>query len=148
MKLQQGAFIKSTELLNDTYFADATIFIKEYNAGGAVGVIINRPSGKTLNQLQEFKNSIPYPLHSGGPVDTQHLFFLHRRTDIIYGGDKITEEIYWGGNFNEAVAAINTGALTSRDIKIFVGYCGWDTGELQLEIKEGSWVFAAAGTVF
>ena len=26
------------------------------------------------------------------------------------------------------------------DIKIFIGYCGWNTSELEAEIAEGSWL--------
>jgi putative transcriptional regulator len=29
--------------------------------------------------------------------------------------------------------------LSADEVKIFVGYCGWDAGELESEIEEGSW---------
>jgi putative transcriptional regulator len=34
---------------------------------------------------------------------------------------------------------LSNGQLSSSQGKIFIGYCGWDTGELQAEIEEGSW---------
>ncbi|RYY55670.1 MAG: hypothetical protein EOO09_09740, partial [Chitinophagaceae bacterium] len=30
--------------------------------------------------------------------------------------------------------------LPEGEFKLFVGYCGWDPGELEVEITEGSWL--------
>jgi putative transcriptional regulator len=140
MKLQAGLFLKSTEALDKTLFEKVIIFITEYNHNGAVGFVINRPFGRSLNELEEFRHSPSFPLYNGGPVDQEHLFFLHRRPDFISEGAPVGEGVYTGGNFKQAVTGINNKSLSSRDIKIFVGYCGWDAGELEAEIQEGSWV--------
>lgn len=145
MNLQAGIFLKSTEALNDTVFSQVTILITEYNAKGAVGYVLNRPFGRSLNELEEFKQSPDFPLYDGGPVDKEHLFFLHRRPDLIAKGTLVDNGIYLGGDFKQAVAGINDRSLTANDIKIFVGYCGWDAGELEAEIEEGSWI-ATEGT--
>jgi putative transcriptional regulator len=139
MQLRAGIFLKSTEALADTLFEDSIIFITEYNKDGAVGFIINKPFGRSLNELVEFRHSIPFPLYSGGPVDSKHLFFIHSCANIIKEGKPVTSEIYSGGNFSQAVTAINNKTIGSNDIKIFVGYCGWDGGELEAEVEEGSW---------
>jgi putative transcriptional regulator len=139
MNLRAGSFLKSTEALKDSFFAETTLFLKEYNADGAVGLVINRPFGRSLNELAEFSQSLFFPLYHGGPVDEEHLFFLHRRPDLIGGSTAVSNDVYWGGNFEQAVRFINQQVLTNNDIKIFVGYCGWDTGELEEEIAEGSW---------
>lgn len=150
MKLQAGIFLKSTDALKDTLFAQATIFITAYNAGGAVGFVINRPFGRSLNELEEFKRSSYFPLYDGGPVDQAHLYFLHRRPDLIEEGTPVDKGIYLGGDFRQAVAGIDNESLSSKDIKIFVGYCGWDPGELETELEEGSWMITdeAHATVF
>ncbi len=144
MPLQAGIFLKSTEALDGTTFEKTTIFITEYNANGAVGFIINKPFIRRLNELDEFKSSPGFPIYKGGPVEQEQLFFIHQRPEIIEDGNAV-DDIYIGGNFKQAVAAINNNRLTTADIKIFIGYCGWDGGELEAEIEEGSWVMAAAG---
>ena len=75
----------------------------------------------------------------GGPVDREHLFVLHKRPDIIDGGIKISNGLYWGGNINQVIEAINTRGANKQEIQLFIGYCGWDLGELEAEVEEGSW---------
>lgn len=140
MQLRAGLFLKSTAALNDdTVFSGVIMLITEYNAKGALGFVLNKPFGRSLNELDEFKYSPYFALYEGGPVDQEHLFFVHRRPDLIEEGTSVGSGIYYGGNFSQAVTAINDNSLTTNDIKIFVGYCGWDAGELDAEIAEGSW---------
>lgn len=144
MEVQNGVFLKSTSLLNDTVFEHTMILIAEYNSKGALGFVINKPYNRFLNELEEFKNSISFPLYEGGPVDHQHLYFVHMRPDLIEEGTAIGNGLYLGGNFQQVVDAINNHTITSDQIKIFVGYSGWDTGDLEAEIEEGSWLVATA----
>lgn len=137
--INAGIYIKSTPLLDDTVFEKTVILITEYNEKGAMGFVVNKLFPRTFNELQEFSNSRPFPLYEGGPVDQEHLFFVHRRPELIRGGVLIAENIYLGGDFKAAVKHINNGTLPEQDIRLFIGYCGWDFGELDAEIAEGSW---------
>jgi putative transcriptional regulator len=137
--MQAGTILKSTALLNDTIFEGTTILITEYNEKGAMGFVINKLFDRKLNELEEFKHIIPFPLHDGGPVDREHLFFIHQRPDLIKEGTLVHKSIYFGGDFKTAVQLINERTITQKDIKIFIGYCGWDANELEAEIAEGSW---------
>lgn len=139
MQLQAGIFLKSTAALQQTIFEDAIIFVAELNKKGAMGFIVNKPFGKKLDDLQEFKHSASVALWKGGPVDQEHLFFIHRQPELIPNGTIIANGNYLGGDFNEAVKRINNKSIHMQDIKIFVGYCGWDANELEAEIEEGSW---------
>jgi putative transcriptional regulator len=140
MNLQAGIFIQSTHVLNDTVFEDVVIFITEYNEKGAMGFVINKIFMRSFNELEEFKHTVNFPMYEGGPVDREHLYFLHQRPDLIEDGETIAHGIYLGGNLRQAVEAINDGTIGQNHMKIFVGYCGWDKGELEAEIEEGSWV--------
>jgi putative transcriptional regulator len=141
MIISAGMTIKSTADLNGTLFEGCIIFLTEVNQSGALGFIVNKPFNRSLNQLVEFNSSPSFPLWDGGPVDKEHLFFIHRRPDLIPGGNEISNSKFMGGDFKHAVSGINNYALSENDLRIFVGYCGWDAGELEAEIKEGSWTF-------
>ena len=137
--LKAGISIKSTDSLIGSHFEDTTILIVEHNDAGSTGFVTNKPFGKSLNDLIEFNHAKPFPLMDGGPVDRAHLFVLHKRPDLIEGGKQLTNGLYLGGNMEQVIEAINNGSATQEEIQLFIGYCGWDVGELEAEVAEGSW---------
>lgn len=134
-----GRILSSTAEMDDPNFEEVVVLVAQHNAEGALGFVLNRKFGRSLNDLEEFNAGSPFPLFDGGPVDKEHLFFIHRRSDLVDDGAAISGPICLGGNFSQAVSHINSGRLSTSDIKIFVGYCGWDAHELEGEIAEGSW---------
>lgn len=137
--LKAGISIKSTDSLIGSFFEDTTILIVEHNEAGSTGFVTNKPYGKSLHDLVEFNHSKPFPLMDGGPVDRAHLFVLHKRPDLIEGGKQLTNGLYLGGNMEQVIEAINTSSANDQEIQLFIGYCGWDIGELEAEVEEGSW---------
>jgi putative transcriptional regulator len=137
--LKAGLYIKSNADLNGSFFEHTTILIVEHDEAGSVGFVTNKPFGKSLHELIEFNHSKPFPLMDGGPVDRDHLFVLHKRPDLIDGGEQIPNGLYLGGNMEQVIQAINTGDANPQEIQLFIGYCGWDEGELETELEEGSW---------
>jgi putative transcriptional regulator len=145
-----GKLLISTPALEDSIFERAVIFITEHNENGATGFIINKIFHRRFNELVEFRHSAPFPMYRGGPVDKEGLFFLHRQPDFITAGKPITDTICFGGNFKQAVTGINNKSIPTTNIKLLVGYCGWDDEQLKAEIAEGSWqvMDATAAIVF
>ena len=139
--LKAGLYIKSNADLNGSFFEHTTILIVEHDEAGSVGFVTNKPFGKSLHELIEFSHAKPFPLMDGGPVDRDHLFVLHKRPDLIDGGKEIPNGLYLGGDMNQVIQAINTGGANPQEIQLFIGYCGWDKGELEVELEEGSWSF-------
>ena len=137
--LKAGLYIKSNADLNGSFFEHTTILIVEHDEAGSVGFVTNKPFGKSLHELIEFNHSKSFPLMNGGPVDRDHLFVLHKRPDLIDGGEQIPNGLYLGGNMEQVIQAINTGDANPQEIQLFIGYCGWDEGELEAELEEGSW---------
>jgi putative transcriptional regulator len=137
--LQAGIYIKSTAALNGSFFEHTNILIVQHNEAGSLGFVTNKPFGKSLHELIEFNHVKPFPLMDGGPVDRDHLFVLHKHPDLIDGGELISNGFYFGGNIEQVIEAIHTKGANQQDIQIFIGYCGWDMGELESEVEEGSW---------
>ena len=137
--LKAGIYIKSTTDLIGSFFEQATILLVEHNKAGSTGFVMNKPFEKSLHDLIEFKHVKPFPLLDGGPVDRDHLYVLHKRPDLIDGGKPISNGLYLGGNMEQVIEAIHTHGVHSPEIQLFIGYCGWDVGELEAEVNEGSW---------
>jgi putative transcriptional regulator len=137
--LKAGFYIKSTAALIGSFFENTTILIVQHNEEGSIGLVTNKPFEKSLHELIEFNHSKPFPLMDGGPVDREHIFVLHKRPDLITGGHLIPNGYYLGGNMEQVIDAINTMSANEQEIQLFIGYCGWDLGELEAEVEEGSW---------
>ena len=140
MNIQPGTFLISAPSLDDPNFEKVVIFITENNEKGSLGFVINKLFPRQFNELEEFKTAVPVPLYEGGPVEKEHIFFLHRQPHLIEDSTPVTTGIYMGGNFKQAVSKMNSGVLAPGDFKLFIGYCGWNDKELEEEIAEGSWL--------
>jgi len=138
--LKAGLYIKSAAALIGSFFEHTTIIIVEHDEKGSLGFVTNKPFGKSLHELIEFNHAKPFPLMDGGPVDREHLFVLHKRPDLIDGGKQILNGQYLGGNMEQVIEAINNMSVNEQEIQLFIGYCGWDLGELEAEVEEGSWI--------
>jgi putative transcriptional regulator len=138
--LKAGIDIKSTDTLKGSFFEHTNILIVQHNEEGSLGFVINKSFGKSLHELIEFNHAKPYPLMDGGPVDREHLFVLHNRPDLIKEGEQTPNGLYLGGNMEQVIEAINSGAANQQEIQVFIGYCGWDAGELEAELEDGSWL--------
>ena len=138
--LKAGIYIKSTAALAGSFFEATIILLVKHNEEGSIGFVTNKPFEKSLNDLTEFSQAKAFPILDGGPVDRDHLFVLHKHPELIDGGEAMFNGYYLGGNMEQVIKAINTNNVQHQDIQIFIGYCGWDVGELEAEIEEGSWI--------
>lgn len=138
--LQSGQYIQASPLLNGDYFEGARILLVKHDRDESIGFITNRSFPKPLNELVEFSNCPPIPLWEGGPAGQDNLYMVHRRPDLIDGGHRIAEGLYWGGSMDDLVAALVTQEIQEDQFILFIGHCGWDAGELDQEFQEGCWL--------
>lgn len=134
-----GSLLASSTALTDPHFSNTLVFIAEHNNKGATGFVINRVFPRWFNELEAYRHMPALTLYAGGPVDQEHLFFLHRRPDMIPGGQAVAQGICFGGDFEQALRYLSAGIVAPTDLLLFIGYAGWDTGDLEAELAEGSW---------
>jgi putative transcriptional regulator len=148
--IKAGSLLISAPSLEDPYFDKVVIYITEHNEQGALGFVMNQVFERTFNELTEFQTSKPFPLHEGGPVERDSLYFVHRVPSSIQEGRPIADGVYMSGNFKQAVDYLNTANDAESNLRLFIGYSGWDANQLEEEIKEGSWlpVEASVTTIF
>lgn len=131
--------ISKPSILGDVTFNRAVILIADFNPEGVVGFMINKPLEDSLSDLlpdvmKDFK------VFDGGPVERDKLYFIHNVPDLIPGGLKIRDNIFWGGYYEEVVALIKQNKVDASQIKFFLGYSGWGQLQLEGEIKEDVWL--------
>ena len=135
-----GRLLVSEPFMMDPNFKRSVIILTEYSSEGAMGFVLNHVSEFLLGDILPGLSYAEMPVFFGGPVANNTLHFIHCCPNKIAGGIEIGEGLYWGGDFEmvkELIAAYN---LTDDEIKFFIGYSGWITGQLEDEIRENSWI--------
>lgn len=139
---QQGCLLISEPLLGDENFERTVIFLVAYSHEGSVGFIINQVSEYMIGDFFENLSSSDMFILNGGPVETQNLYFIHKRKDLIDSNYRIVDDYYWGGDVEILFEKIREGHINERDVFFFRGYSGWAAGQLEAEIKNKSWIVA------
>jgi putative transcriptional regulator len=50
------------------------------------------------------------------------------------------DQVYWGGELDVVRSGLAEGWIKEYQIRFFVGYASWETGQLDREISENSWL--------
>ena len=134
-----GKLLVSEPFLPDPNFERTIILLCEHNADGSFGFVLNKPSLANVADVMDELNTFKGQAFVGGPVQQDTLQYIH----CIKGVEKsieILDGIYWGGNFERICLLVETGQVSTDDIKFFLGYSGWSAGQLNEELKENTWI--------
>jgi putative transcriptional regulator len=113
--------------------------------GGHVGVILNRPTRRSLGSLfpeHEPSKKVADPVYYGGPFSRGALVALVRADSAPGTGSVLLmKNLYLAFRANTIDHVIET---TPNEARYFVGYVGWRPGELKAEIDRGLWTVTGA----
>ncbi|MGK0289011.1 MAG: putative transcriptional regulator [bacterium] len=136
------SFLIAMPSLKDSVFSRSLIAMVEQNSSGALGFIINLPTGTTVNQaLSMLKMSIrldkDLPILFGGPVQTDFFWVMHAKGFSCRSTLPINSQL-------SISSALDILPILEEDYcpeiyQVGVGYSGWDASQLTKEIEEGSW---------
>jgi putative transcriptional regulator len=108
--------------------------------GGHIGVIINRPTKRSLGSLfpeHEPSKKVLDPVFYGGPFSRGALVALVKSDSSPGTGSVLLmKDLYLAFRANTIDHVIET---TPNEARYFVGYVGWRPGELKSEIDRGLW---------
>lgn len=136
---KKGRLLVSEPFLPDPNFERTVVLLCEHNADGSFGFILNKPTQITVSEVIEDIHNYPAKLFVGGPVQHNSFHYLHKN-EKLENAVKISDGIYWGGNFDQLKLLIETGQANELDYKYFIGYSGWGKDQLMDEIESGSWI--------
>lgn len=140
----KGRLLISDPYLPDPSFRRAVVLLCEHNHKGSFGLILNKPLGISVNDALIDFPVFNAEVYMGGPVEPDKLFFIHTLGNILPESIPITHNLYWSGNFEALKSLIKKGEVTQHNIRFFIGYSGWDKGQLEKELKGDSWIISNA----
>lgn len=144
-----GQLLVATPEMRDPRFVETVIYIVKHSAEGAFGLVINRPlaKGPVEDLLKGFgmdssgaKGEII--VHYGGPVSPSAGFVLHSDDVLLEESAKVANGIAMTSD-PKLIEAMAQGKGPRQSLFI-LGYAGWAPGQLEGELKAGSW-FVVSG---
>ncbi len=148
---QKGDLLISEPYLPDPHFARAVVLVCEHDENGSFGYVLNKPSPALFADVVAEASGFKEKLFIGGPMQQDTLHFIHRAPEVMPCGENIGGGIYWGGDYDLLLAMIDLGQIDPNDFRFFLGYSGWDAGQLKKELATKSWIVRkgiSAGKVF
>lgn len=131
-----GLLLLAHPAMRDPNFRRSVVLMSSHDADGAMGVVLNRPKGKRLGELNgEFALGplAGVPLYTGGPVHPDQLLLAawQSRPDGF--------RLHFGIEPDRAAQLLADG---DTHVRAFLGYSGWSAGQLENEMKHHTWVVA------
>lgn len=127
-------------MLDPEFMRSVVLLCEHQPTEGTMGYVLNQPTNLLLSDVLQDLPQAGFPLFLGGPVGHDAIHFIHRCADRIPESMDLGNEIYWGGNFETLKILLENEQIAAHEIKFFLGYSGWDPGQLDREMTENSWM--------
>ena len=151
-----GCLLVATPAIDDPIFWRRVIILLDHGAHGALGVAIDRPGGVAVEQFMPGWHSLataPAELFTGGPMARNSLIGLVRlasRGHGVEGAPGCPTGWRQVVDDDRPVGTVDLGtdpagfADSMVAARLFSGYAGWGSGQLEDEIEDGSWYVVRA----
>jgi putative transcriptional regulator len=130
----------ATPRLLDPNFSRSVILVLNHDEDGALGVVINRPSDLLVSEvLPAWAHAVALPrqVFGGGPVARDSALGV---AIALGDGPAAGFQRVAGGYGLVDLDALPGDVLPDLvGLRVFSGYAGWGSGQLEAEIEEGSW---------
>ena len=135
-----GNVLIAEPFMNDFYFRRSVILLIDHNEEGSLGVIFNKRLTIPFNEIVQGFPEFNADVYLGGPVETDRIFFIHTVGEMIPDSHLISNGLYWSGNISVLKSMIKMDLIKPHEVRFYVGYAGWDGGQLRNELKANTWV--------
>lgn len=141
MDSMAGQLLVATPTLKDPNFDHTVVLLVAHEPGGALGVVLNRATEVSVSDVLGDWGGLagePAVLFEGGPVQPDSAICLARMRNPVRRVK----------GFHQVSGAVGTVDLSMdperlreslTGIRVFAGYSGWSSGQLEEEIAGGSW---------
>lgn len=136
----RGKVLVAEPFLQDTYFKRSLVLLTDYTSEGSVGFVLNKSLDVNINEVMEDFPDFNATVAIGGPVSTNTLHYLHTLGELIPYSEHVFGNVYWGGDFDTIREMCAAKEIHPSQIRFFLGYSGWQAGQLENELKQNSWL--------
>lgn len=140
LPLRSGNILISVPFMGDDYFDKSVVLLIEHNDTGSFGIVINKKLDQVPLKFVQSDTKKRLHLYNGGPVEIDHLFFIHTYGDLLENNINLPEGLYFGGKEYDLISLLKADLMDEQNIRFYIGYAGWEAGQLEKEVKDNRWV--------
>jgi putative transcriptional regulator len=138
----QGQLLVASPGLFDPNFRRTVVLVTEHTEDGAAGLVLNRPTESEVSEIVPALESLVddgEPVFMGGPVQPNGVLVLGEFLDP----DDAAVPLFGSLGFPSLDEPDEVVPLTTRR-RIFAGYAGWGSGQLEDELAREDWILEEA----
>ena len=136
----RGSLLIAAPQLLDPNFRRTVLLVADHDDEGALGVVLNRPSGMTVADAAPDLDPMvdpDTPIFAGGPVQPTSGVVLAEVPEL---GDPVVGDVLLVPD----LAALADVVDSAVRIRVFAGYAGWGPGQLDEELEREDWIVEPA----
>ncbi|HEX9183394.1 MAG TPA: YqgE/AlgH family protein [Burkholderiales bacterium] len=137
---EEAVFLVAHPMFRDLDYRQTVLIAAPAPNGGHVGVILNRPTRRSLGSLfpeHEPSKKVVDPVYYGGPFSRGALVALVKADRAPGSGSvQVMKNLFLAFRANTIDHVIES---QPNEARYYVGYVGWRPGELKSEIDKGMW---------
>lgn len=142
MRSLQGHLLIASPHLGDTNFVRTVVLMVQHDEEGALGLVLNRPSGRRIcdvwQDLTGRESDDESPIYIGGPLEGP-LMAVH--TNGQFPENEIVPGLWFATHKDVLHVLVDE---PEKPFRLFSGYSGWGGGQLEGEMKVGGWLTLSA----
>ena len=142
-KPQVGNLLISEPFNPEPSFKRSVILISQHNDLGSIGFILNKPTFLKIDEALDNFPEFDAPVFWGGSFQLDSIYYVHS-IESLEGKKKITDGIYWGGDYKHLKSLIEDGEVDTDQIRFIAGFSAWKPNELEHQIKQNNWWLTTA----
>ena len=137
MKSLEGHLLVASPHLEESTHAKSVVLLLSHHDEGALGVVLNRPMGQTIDRLWPQVSPQPCtrmePVGLGGP-ESGPLLALHGLREA--SEHELPEGVFLAASRDHLEQLVQQ---RSGPLRLFVGHTRWTAGDLEQELERGDW---------
>ena len=137
-----GQLLIASPGLLDPNFRRTVVLVTEHNEDGAAGLVLNRPTDADVSEVVPQLEALvddDEPIFMGGPVQPNGVLVLGEFLDP----EDAAVPLFGSLGFPSLDEPDDVVPLTTRR-RIFAGYAGWGSGQLEDELAREDWILETA----
>lgn len=143
----------------DPFFHKSVVLLIHHEEEGSVGFIVNRPTKIKITEVFEgldltWSGSASSLASFGGPVQPQQGTVLFKDDEVTVPAEDESSEDELSGGISQVCPGVamiqqlstlrSLAVAPPPSLRLFLGYAGWDGGQLEQEIRRNDWLIAPA----